>query len=399
MVDYLNQENHPKLKVLYIDHTIYKSGAAISLGTLIKNLSSWVDSYFILRTYSEVEEIIGAAGRPVYFERFMPQFMTTLYSPQYSPILFGWHVVKIPLAFIKILLIIKKWNIQIVHLNESTIFPYVFICHLLKMPVVMHARTATAQRPIEEYFLSKIGKLKRVAIIAIDEETKLSLPATCQHIIQIIYNPIDLGPEPSEEQIVAMRKSWGCSPGDVVIGQLASLHASKGIWKILEYAAILCSEYQNVYFILAGDDRPGIGEGPKLREAIAERGLKDRVVLPGYISELSTVYGALDIALCLFGEGLGGVGRAAFEAAVAGKPLIATLPDPDKSETVKNNVTGLVYKPNDDAAILDAFRKLIENEAKRKEFGERAKIEIGNRHTPSVAASQVFSIYKSFVHP
>ena len=42
----------------------------------------------------------------------------------------------------------------------------------------------------------------------------------------------------------------------------------------------------------------------------------------------ATVHPSLDIALYLFGGGLGGVGHGAYEAAISGKLLVATFPDP-----------------------------------------------------------------------
>jgi len=386
-----------KPRVLYIDHTIYKSGAAISLGTLIRSLSCKIEPYFILRKGSEVEEIIGATGHPIYFERWMPQFMTPVSVPQYSPLLFLWHVAKLPVAFINLFTVVKKWKIDLLHLNETTLIPYVFFGWLLRKPVVMHARCTLAQRPIERFFLRLAASLPRVAMVAIDEETKWSLPEKCRKITRVIYNPIDLGPEPSLEAVKAAREAWGCSQQDILIGQVASLHTSKGIWEILEIAAELCPLYPNVRFVLVGDDRAEVGEGPRLRRAIQERNLTGRVILVGYRPELSLVYGSLDIALCLFGGNLGGVGRAAFEAALAGKPLIATLPDPDSSESVKNGVTGLVFEPADKKGMHAGLQMLIQSRAKREEVGERAKRKIGERHSPPRIAAEVEALYASLL--
>lgn len=386
-----------KKRVLYIDHTIYKSGAAISLGTLIRNLSFDIEPYFVLRSGSEVAEIIGAQGKAIYFERWMPQFMTTLRTPQYGPFLFLWHMFKIPLALIKLFFLKRKWNIQILHLNETALLPYVYLGRLLGIPVVMHARGATAPRPIEQFFLKLLRYLKNVVIIAIDEETVASLPRQIHEITYIVYNPVDLGQEPEGQAIESMRSSWGCLSSDIVIGQVASLHTSKGIWEIMEIASELCPKYPQLKFVLVGDDREGVGEGPELRKFIARKGLEKQVLLPGYLKDLSTVYAALDIAFCLFSNRLGGVGRAAYEAALAGKPLIATLPDPNSSKTIRNGITGLVFKPDDKAGMVEALCALIESKEKRVEFGRKAKGEIGSRHLPSAIALQVEHIYASLL--
>lgn len=353
----------------------------------------------MLRQGSEVEDIIGAHGRAVYRERWMPQLMTTLRSPQYGPALFLWHIAKIPIAFFHTRRLLRKWKIDLVHLNESTLLPYVFIAWILRTPVVLHARGATAQRPIEQFLLRVMGKLGRCAIIAIDEETVKSLPPQTQPIATVVYNPIDMGGMPSQDHVHGLRASWGCSPDDVVVGQVASLHTSKGIWDILDLAADLCPMYPSLKFVLVGDDRPEVGEGPKLREVIARRGLCDRVVLPGYVENLAALYGSLDIVLCLFSSGLGGVGRTAYEAALAGKPLIATLRNPAGSQTIRHGIDGLVFKPEDKSSIVQALHRLIQSESTRRALGESAKQHMADRHLPSGVASQVNAVYQMLLSP
>jgi len=392
-----NNQPVEKRRVLYIDHTLYKSGAATSLGTLIRSLSSRVDPYFILRAGNDVREMIGAIEEPVYYERFMPQFMTALCSPQYPPHLFLWHLCKIPLAFIRVFAIARAWNIQLIHLNDTVLLPYVFIGRSLGLPVVMHARGATAPRPVERYFLNKMGSFKKMAVIAIDEEVKRSLPDRCRDVTRIIYNPIDLGHDPTEKQIEAIRRSWGCTPEDVVVGQVASLHTSKGIWDILEIALELCPRNDRLKFVLIGDDRAEVGEGPELRRLIQHKKFEGKVILPGYLSDTSLIYGALDIALCFFGRYLGGVGRQAYEAAMAGKPLIATMPNPEKSQTIKHGITGLAFKPNDRRGILEALLRLTESTEERGALGRRAMKEIGHRHQPVRIADEVYGLYESLL--
>lgn len=385
------------MRVLYIDHTLHKSGAAISLGSLVRALGNRVEPHFILRSNSEVEETLGAIGRPKHFERWMPQFMTTLRTPQYSLPLFLWHLAKIPVAFVTTLVLVRKWKIQIVHLNETALLPYVFIGTFLGIRVVMHARGATAQRKIEQYFLNLAGRLRGVSVIAIDEETKRSLPAACQEITAVVPNPVDFKMNVDPACVRRLRNSWGCTDDDVLVGQVASLHTSKGIWDILEMARILCPSLPHARFILIGDDRPNVGEGPELRKAVRDSGLEGRVILTGYLDDVEVAYGALDVVLCMFSKWLGGVGRAAYEAALAAKPLIATLPTPEVSSTMKDGITGLVFRPDDEDAILKALRTLIESPAKRSELGRSARQEIGQRHSPSRIAAQVESLYSSLI--
>ena len=215
----------------------------------------------------------------------------------------------------------------------------------------------------------------------------------CHAIARVIYNPIDLGPVPSASEVGAMRAAWGFGAEHVVVGQVASLHRQKGIWLILDLAEKLCAEFPMLRLVLVGDDSADAGEGPQLRAAIGQRGLANRIVLPGYDTRLAAVYAALDVALCLFGGELGGVGRAAYEAAVSGKPLVATVPDPTRSETIENGVSGLLFTHADTAGIADAIRRLVSEPTLRASLGASAQASIGHRHSPAVVADSVLKLY------
>ncbi len=381
------------MRVLYVNHTLQKSGAGISLSTLLQNLPLDVERFFLVPSGSEIDAMLGAAPDRTFRERHLCQFMTTLYTPQYSPALFAWHLMKIPIALVRIRHLIRRWKIDLVHVNETTLVAYAFAAHFAGVPVVLHARTAIASRPFERAMLSRLGKMRRARIACIDSEVRDSLPEPARGIAKVIYNPIDLGTAPSPSEIVAKRAAWGFSPENIVIGQIASLHRQKGIWLILDLAEKLCAEFSALRFVLVGDDSPAAGEGPQLRASIQQRGLADRISLPGYDTGLATVYASLDIALCLFGGELGGVGRAAYEAAVSGKPLVATVPDPTRSETIQDGVSGLLFTHADAEGIANALRRLISDPARRASLGSSAHASIGGRHAPLVVADSVQKLY------
>ncbi len=385
------------MNVLYINHTIRKSGAGISLSTLIRHLPAQVRIFFMVRSSCQIDHLLGAAPERTVHERFMVEFMTTLYVPTYPSWLFLWHVLKIPVAILRMRQLKRKWKVDLVHANESSLLAYVFAARLAGLPVVLHARTALAKRPFESFLLRWIGRLHDTRIVAIDGEVKTSFPERTQKITRVIYNPIELGPAPSPKEIVDLRRSWGVSADHVMIGQVASLHPQKGIWLILDLAEKLCPEFPMLCFVLVGDDSAASGKGPQLREVIRQKGLADRVILPGYNSNLAAVYSSMDIALCLFGGGLGGVGRGAYEAAMAGKALVATLPDPNASDSLVDGVTARLFRPGDNAGILQALRLLIASSEAREKLGASAKAAIGDRHAPGRIAQKTFALYNELV--
>lgn len=383
------------MRVLYINHTYRPSGAGISLSTLLRHLPKDVEKFYLLPRGNEVEALLGAEPHHISHERFLCQFMTTLYNAQLTLPLRAWHLVKAALTFPRLRQLKARWRPDLAHINETTLLAYAYAAHSAGLPVVLHARTALAPRPFEMRLLEKLAGGRGVRIVCIDDEVRDSLPAPCQKIARVIYNPIELGAAPTQEEILAQRTGWGFAADDFVIGQVASLHPQKGIWLILRLAEKLCAEFPKLCFVLVGDDSNG--EGPMLRDAIAARGLSRRVVLPGYSTQLARVYGSLDVALCLFGGALGGVGRAAYEAAAAAKPLIATLPNPRDSRTLEHEVSGLLHTPEDEAGVEASMRRLILDSAFAKNLGAQAHTLIAARHDPALIAGQMMAIYREVI--
>ena len=381
------------MRVLYVNHTLQKSGAGISLATLLRHLPPDVEKYFLLPARSEINDALGAEPARTFSERFVCQFPVTRYNDPYPASLYAWHLAKIAVAVLRVRQLVRRWDIGLVHANETTLVAYAYGARLAGVPVVLHARTAIAPRRFERSLLARLGRSKSARIVCIDGEVRDSLPAACRGIAEVVHNPIDLGPTPAPADVAALRASWGCAPGDVVVGQVASLHEQKGVWLILDLAEKLCAEFPVLRVVLIGDDSASAGEGPKLREAIAQRGLAGRVVLPGYDARLATVYAALEVALCLFGGALGGVGRAAYEAAIAGKPLVATLPDPQRSETLRHGESGLLFTHTDVAGITAALRSLIVDAPFRARLGASAQAAIAQRHAPAAVAARVRDLY------
>lgn len=380
-------------RILYVNHTAHKSGAGISLSTLLRSLPTEIEQFFLVPTASKIDAMLGAGPERTFRERFLCQFMTTLYTQQYPAWLLAWHLAKVPIAVWRIWRLVRRWQIDLVHVNETTLVAYAFAAWIAGVPVVLHARTAIAPRRFERMLLTWLGKIPRVRIACIDPEVRDSLPHSVRKIAEVIYNPVDLGPEPSNAERAAIRASWGFAPDDIVVGQVASLHRQKGIWLILDLADELCARFPRLKFVLVGDDSASSGEGPQLHAAINQRELTGSVHMTGYETRLATVYAAVDVALCLFGGELGGVGRAAYEAAIAGKPLIATVPDPTRSETLQDGVSGLLFTHADEEGIANAIVRLVADAQLRQSLGASARASIGGRHTPPNVALSVLKMY------
>jgi len=384
------------MKILYANHTNIVSGATISLAGLLSNLAPNVERYFCLHRKSQLAARFGATRANTYRDHFLAMADTTTYGTGMPWHLRAFHAAKAPLALATLARLKHKWQPDVVHLNETVLVPYALAATRLGLPLVIHARTVVRPQSRGMRLLDRMAPRHQVRFVCIDEQTQRSLPPHCRARSEVVYNPVSMRTV-ADEEAVAQRRKWKLPENAVVVGQAASLHTEKGIWRILDLAREICPQNNRLHFVLCGDTSPARGEGPALQAAIQEAGLAHRVHLVGYEEDIALAYAGFDIALCLFGEFLGAVGRAGYEAPLAGKPLVATIPDPHHAAAVVQGKTGLAFEPHDLAGVAHAILDLAACADRRTELGRDAKKIIGARHDPATHARKIVDIYRDLL--
>jgi glycosyltransferase involved in cell wall biosynthesis len=385
------------MKTLYANHTNIVSGATISLAGLLSNLPPNIERYFCLHRKSQLAERFGATRENTYRDPLLAMADTTTYGAGMPWHLQAFHAAKGPFALATLSHLKRKWQPDVVHLNETVLVPYALAAARLGLPLVIHARTVVRPESKGMRLLEKLALRTNVHFVCIDEQTQRSLPEHCRSCSTVVYNPVCMRAVANEE-VIAKRCKWGLPPDAVVVGQAASLHTEKGIWRILDLAREICPANSHLHFVLCGDTSPTRGKGPALLAAIQEAGLANRVHLVGYEEDVALAYASFDIALCLFGEFLGAVGRAGYEAPLSGKPLVATIPNPQQSDAVISGKTGLAFEPHDYRGVSNAIVSLSKSADQRESLGLSAKSYIGDRHDPKKHAENIVKIYRTILH-
>jgi len=166
----------------------------------------------------------------------------------------------------------------------------------------------------------------------------------------------------------SLRAEWGIADDRVAIGLPARYHPMKDHENFLSAAHRLAAARPEVIFVLAG---PGIEpRNRSLAEAIAERGLGDRIRLLGNRHDMVGVYSALDVVTLssAFGEGCPNV---LVEATSCGVPCVATDCG-DAAEVLGPN--GVLVPPRDPLALAAGWDRLVAlGPEARRTLGDRAR--------------------------
>lgn len=208
---------------------------------------------------------------------------------------------------------------------------------------------------------------------------------------EIIYNGVDtkqFHPMPVDDEL---RAAIGLKKGDKVIIYAGRLVRLKGVDYLLDAFARLPHTVETGLLL--------IGDGPEketLRQRSQELGIAEKVVFAGYVPnhELPRYY-SLAYAAVLPTVTEEAFGIAIAEAMACGIPVIATnvggIPEVADPE--------LLVKPADSGEIAARLLFLLDDEARRREIGERGRRKVAEMFTWSAVVDRLLNYCNGLMEP
>lgn len=221
-----------------------------------------------------------------------------------------------PLAFARILRLLRRERVDIVHAHSSRDAWLAGAAgKMLGIPVF---RT--------RHLLTRIGGPFVYArltdrVLTVSEGVRQYLISAGVPAQQIVAVPtgIDLKRfDPARADLVDMRAHFGIPREAFVIGIIAVLRRAKGHRFLLQALKILAPEFPRMQLLIAGT-------GPQernIRTLIKELGLEERVRMLGHVDDIPSLLTALDVFVLPAQEEA--LGTALVEATAMGVPVIAT---------------------------------------------------------------------------
>ncbi|MBT9537517.1 MAG: glycosyltransferase family 4 protein [Nitrospirae bacterium] len=266
----------------------------------------------------------------------------------------------------KISELLKNLRIDLLYMNNqpSSNLEGIIASKITGIPALQHSRIETTLNSFE----IKAVNLWLKKMICVSEGVKNSFirQGVDKSKCVIVYNgiAIETVPKASRQDI---RKTWGISDKDILIGTVGSLIKRKRIMDLIEATAIVAKRSEHPIKCMI------IGKGPEkenLMTKVKERNLDSRIIFTDFQSDAISHINALDIfAMPSENEGLP---RVILEAMLLGKPVIASdITGP--SELVIDGETGFLVPAGQTERFADAMLRLIKNAEMRKQMGEKAK--------------------------
>jgi glycosyltransferase involved in cell wall biosynthesis len=255
---------------------------------------------------------------------------------------------------------------------------------------------ASSQRSHRDLIPSRYRKLVRVCdhlvdAVVVNCEYLLRHMETDEHVpadrIELCYNGIDL----QRFHPLDLARPPELPSNSLVIGVVCALRPEKGLSTLLNGFAHARSLYPDIKLAIVGS---GPMLGPLKLEARALGIFEDCVFVPA-TGEVTTWLRAIDIfVLPSLSEAFS---NSLMEAMACGCCVVATNVG-GNPELVQNAHNGLTFKAGDSIGLGVALRKLIENQAFRKQMAAAGVQLVRDRFSVQVSAKRMAEIYTHLIN-
>ena len=288
---------------------------------------------------------------------------------------------------------ITRLSTDIVHIHVSSHMSFyrkvgIFVwCKVVSLPIAVHLHGSSFMEFYDsgltfQRFLIRFMFERSSVVLALSESWAafISTVAPRSRVV-VLYNgaPADLYSGSKAE-----RK-------EIVILFMGRLGGRKGTLDLLEAFAIVASASEDARLILGGD-----GDVERFRVLASERGLADKVSIPGWVGsdKKTEMFVNCDIyVLPSYNEGLPG---SILEAMAAGKPIIST-PVGGIAEAVSHGVNGFLVDPGDVESLAMHLSLLVTDAALRDKMGSASRDFLLEKFESTKLVNRLVRIYDAAI--
>lgn len=401
-----------RIPLLFVHHRPQLGGAPSSLAELIRQLDPRFEPH-VLAPDGAAAELFESVGARVH-RGSVPIFSHGWDNPYKG---LRWLVLGRELNALhghrrQLSELIREYGFPIVHLNDSPLLASARVAHQHGAKVIWHLRSALAGEGRDSRSRAILGLMQRWgdAAIAIDDDVAarfhFNLPVT------IVHNSVEI--TPSVLDVDERKRALGLPPDRLAVGYAGFVRRPKGWPELVQAARLLVDEGVPVHFVIMGGGvRPpeyfrttrgrllrlgGLltDEESAIKDLVSELRLDDHFSFIPFTAHTHEIYAALDV-VTFPNQGVG-LGRPVLEAAMHGKPVVASGSANGGGILVPDE-TGILLGEPTPRNIAQALRMLAEDRPLRERLGAAAARHARVAFHPARNARAVELVYESLLAP
>lgn len=391
-------------RVLYVDYSLGFGGAVKSLALILRELPV-VEKFILTSQDPELVETWFHGLRLSSFRRLINYRTAGLIATRVHQPGLRFTALKIMAAanilasaknFLKLLWLLRRHRIDIVHLNNGFLPPEALIAaRVANVPCVVHLRD----------FQTDARRLMSAAardvawIIAISDAVATSLDDTpvAGSARTTIHDPVDLDEMQSAAQSRnRIRKECGLTDQDVAVGIFGRVIPWKGQLEFVRAIVLAMSVNSRIRAVIVGNEADGdAGYIRQVRAQIEKSNFPERFILAGYRKNVEEYYAAMDIVVhaSITPEPFGMVVP---EAMAAGCAVIA-MDEGGPREVIEHGIDGLLVPARDVDALSRAVLKLASDSPLRSRMAAAGKQKARARFGIAASAARIAEIYAAIL--
>jgi glycosyltransferase involved in cell wall biosynthesis len=265
---------------------------------------------------------------------------------------------------------VREFHPDIIHANNEPVCnrAALLLGRLLGIPTVCHVRGPQSGSWMMHRLYHTPDQFISVSKWIDEGIGNLGIPQSRR---TIIYDGIELSRLKPAEPRGEFRARYGVSENDFAVGLVGLLIPWKGQRLFIESAIELKSKIPGLKMMIIGGTPEDYREfEAELREWVMKARLEDTVIFTGHITDMPTVYAALDVVVSasLNPEPLGTV---VIEAMAMGRPLVA----PNHGGGAEMNIQGetaLLFEPGNASSLSESILRIHESSELARSLGAAA---------------------------
>ena len=223
---------------------------------------------------------------------------------------------------------------------------------------------------------------------SLNEHIRLGYDLNKSTVISNGFDTQEFVPDDMKKSL--FRKRNGIPENAVIVGRIGRFDPTKDYHSLLVAAGIATKSFENVYFLLCGDQINW--ENKTVFNWVDDAGIKERTLLLGQCDDMPYIYAALDINVSSslsesFPNVIG-------EAMSCGVPCVVT--DVGDSSILVGD-TGIVVPPGDSEKLANAIEGLIGDEEKRISCGKAARQRICKYYSIQSMVNHYEGLYSQYL--
>ena len=265
-----------------------------------------------------------------------------------------------PIASLRIWLFCRRHAIDLIKTYSSKDHWLCLPLHLSGLPVTRARCITDPLGNRSRGFIYKHGCSKIVADAKVIKRQLIEQNGIAPDKIEVIGSAVDLLKFSPDLDSMKFRQEMGISAETPLIANIGMIRSDKGQMRLMRAAQMVLRQRPDARFVFVGQGTGDRWREQRLRQAIYDAGLENKIMMLGYRWDTPEILVAANMvviaSLCTEASPI--VLREAF---ATGRPVVATKVG-DVPEIVEHGENGLVVEPNDSNALAAAIMQFLTDE-------------------------------------